>query len=767
MIMVMESSAGGVVIGVGIGLLAIILAVGVLVWLVHRQVRSRVARRIKEVRSKATDLMDHLDALKERLKLLPATDPDFQAPMDGETLKLYELVQATVGKLWDRWLLVMDLLDKAQKLSSATASPFQRKKLLDAEALLDQEGVFAEIEAQSRACASDMDRLDQAHESARGLIQAIGEAKTRLDAQLSAVEKLGLPTAPYQNDLTAINGGTTQAGTRLTADPIGAGVALAEIRSRAQGLLGRLDRVATLFQDAQQAGTSLLVITKQVANHRMQGLKLAEEGGNPDNFLGQGGEAHAQALEALRAGNPEEAAKALESVRSMVQQGQAVIEQVQKARAFCEREQAGRVRETERLRAAMPQAESYFRDLQQGFAAGSWQAVARNLDQAQALLSTFDRMAEDAAASASTGSQRYLAGARQLAQLAQQQQIALRLMSGLGEQLNALSSLRAECQKRRGELETVGRRVEGYFRQHDQAVGELARGSLESALRGREEVLAGFQGARPDWPSVSQTLARAFEEYAIAQSQAEADVRAHEQLRDEYGRARQELDRVARLLSSRREDRVAANQRFRAAAEVLDQVGLDLSSSSGEWARLLERVRAAGDDLEQADRLAQEDIRLAAQAESELAGASQSIQQARGYVAMGVSIDTSGAEAALDRAEQLLQAQEYEQAIQCAGNAVQQARQAHQAAVQQASWREMQADADRRRSQAGNNDSMAGALISAGATAAAVAAGVILDRVVQAATESSPAPPEPPAMPEPGPDAGGGTWSDNAGQGDW
>jgi hypothetical protein len=767
MIMVMESSAGGVAIGVGVGLLAIIMAVGALVWLVHQQVRGRVARRIKEVRSKATDLMDHLDALKERLKLLPATDPDFQAPMDGETLKLYESVQATVGKLWDRWLLVMDLLDKAQKLSSATASPFQRKKLLDAEALLDQEGVFAEIEAQSQACASDMDRLDQAHESARELIRAIGEVRTRLDAQLSAVEKLGLPTAPYQDDLTAIVDGTTQAGTRLTADPIGAGSALAEIRARAQGLLDRLDRVLRLFQDAQQAGASLDGITKQVANHRTQGLKLAEEGGNPDIFLGQAREAHAQALAALREGSPDVAAGAVETARSMVQQGQAVVEQVQKARAFCEREQAGRVRETERLRAAMPQAESYFRDLQQGFAADSWQAVARNLDQARALLSTFDRMAEDAAASASTGSQSYLAGARQLAQLAQQQQIALRLMSGLGEQLNALSSLRAECQKRRGELETVGRRVEGYFRQHDQAVGELARESLDTALRGREEVLAGFEGSRPDWPSVSQTLARAFEEYSIAQSQAEADVRAHEQLRDEYGRARQELDRVARLLSSRREDRVAANQRFRSAAEVLDQVGLDLSSSSGEWARLLERVRAAGDDLEQAERLAQEDIRLATQAESELAGASQSIEQARGYVAMGVSVDTSGAEAALDRAEQLLQAQEYEQAIECAGNAVQQARQAHQAAVQQASWREMQADADRRRLQAGNNDSMAGALISAGATAAAVAAGVILDRVVQAATESSPPPPESPAMLESGPDAGGGTWSDNAGQGDW
>ena len=489
-----------------------------------------------------------------------------------------------------------------------------------------------------------------------------------------------------------------------------------------------------------------------MANHRAQGLKLSEEGGNPDRFLEQGSQAHSQALEDLRSGNPDGAAKALETARSMVEQGQAVIEQVQKAKVYCEREQPGRVRETGRLRAAMPQAESYFQELQQGFAPSSWQAVARNLDQVRALLATFDRMAEDAAALASAGAQKYLAGAQQFAQLAQQQQIVLRLMSGLGEQLNGLSAVRAQCQKQRGELETVGRRVEGYFRQHDQAVGEIALGSLDSALRGREEVLASLQESRPDWPSLSQTLARASEEFAIAQSQAEADVRAHEQLRDEYGRARQELDRVARLLSSRQEDRVAANQHFRAAAEVLDQVGLDLSSSRGEWARLLERVRAAGNDLEQAERLAREDIRLAGQAESELAEASRSIWQAREYSAMGVTVDTSGADAALARAEQLLQAQEYEQAIQCAGNAVQQARQAHQAAVQQASWREMQADADRRRSQASNNGSPMGTMLSAGAAAAAVAAGVILDRVVQAAMDSplhhlSPSPGHAPAGP--------------------
>ncbi len=119
-----------------------------------------------------------------------------------------------------------------------------------------------------------------------------------------------------------------------------------------------------------------------------------------------------------------------------------------------------------------------------------------------------------------------------------------------------------------------------------------------------------------------------------------------------------------------------------------------------------------------------------------------------------------------NRAQQLLAAQEYEQAIQCAGGAVQQAHQAHQSAVQQASWREMQAEADRRRWQAGSGGSPVGPMLSAGATAAAVAAGVILDQVVQAASAPSP-PPEPPSIPQPSSDTGVGTWSSDSGQGTW
>ena len=257
--------------------------------------------------------------------------------------------------------------------------------------------------------------------------------------------------------------------------------------------------------------------------------------------------------------------------------------------------------------------------------------------------------------------------------------------------------MRDECRQRRGELEAASRRVEGYFRQNDPLVSTMALDILDQARRGRDAVLAAFEQPRPDWPSLRDGLAKAMEGFSVAQDQAEVDVRSHQQLADEYERARAELERVADLLAGRREDRLAANQRFRSAAEVLDQVGLDLSQPHGEWPRLLEQVRGA---------VRRPRAGRAAGPRGHPPGRPGPVgdrrgrpvdRPGRGYFAMGVGADTSAAEAALDRAEQLLGSQQYEQAIESAGQAQRAARRAQQEAVQQASWRQMQADAERRR----------------------------------------------------------------------
>ena len=133
--------------------------------------------------------MDHLDSLKERLKLLP-TSPEFREPMAGETLALYESAKQKNDKLWDGWLQIMEVLDKAQKLADQSGSLFSKPALAQAEKLIQERGSFQEIENQAQEIAKAVDRLDGAHPAARAVLESLRGARPKLTAALEAITGL-------------------------------------------------------------------------------------------------------------------------------------------------------------------------------------------------------------------------------------------------------------------------------------------------------------------------------------------------------------------------------------------------------------------------------------------------------------------------------------------------------------------------------------------------------------------------------------------------
>jgi uncharacterized membrane protein YgcG len=745
------------VIIVGVPILLMLFAFGSWIWHLYRRAQGRVAGRIREVKSKAADVMDKLDGLKERLKLMP-TSTDFQQAMSGETQTVFNAVNTRLGTLWDGWLKIMDVLEKAQKLAAKSGSPLSQKTLAEAEELITKQGSFAEIETQAHAIEADIDRLEHAHQVARSVLEAVAVARPKTDAGLESVKKLGLSTAPYQDELTGIDTALAHAKSVLVADPLGTKTSLEALRDRSDALLARIERVVALFGDAQKVKSSFDTIAKQVAGQRAAGLKLVEENGNPDRLLSEGADAHREALGALEAGDPDGASAKLELARGKTKDAQATIEKVQKSRAFCERELPARARETERLRAALPQAESYQADLEREFARSSWQAVARNLDQIHSLLATFDRQAEQAAALVTTTRQEYVRGAGLVEELARQQQIVLRLMSGLGEQLNGLVNVRGECRKLTGDLAATERQAELLIRQNEAIVSDVARNSLNAARRAKEDVLARSEAATPDWPALHQSLTEVIGDLTIAQSQAEEDINNHAALVQEFEQVRDQASRVYAFLSSHSEDRLAANQHYQAAADALDRVGLEIAEPQGRSGALLEQVRGAAADLTRAEELAREDIRLAAQAQSQIAEAGQAISKARGYSSMGFGVDTSASESQVLQAQNFLQSQNYEQSIQLAGSAMQRAQQLYYAAMQEAFMRQMTTAAEQRR-RVVRSSAPPWNGVSFGTAAATAAAAAILER----ATVASP----------PSVDFGSssetavGSWDSDTGQGSW
>ena len=538
----------------------------------------------------------------------------------------------------------------------------------------------------------------------------------------------------------------------MIADPLLIQKVLEQLMGKSDGLLAKVERVAALCTDARQVKVTLETIRKQAASHRCKGSSSSRLAATPTAPLPAARRPRPKSSRPCATVIPSQARRNSPKPRAFAQEAQSTIDQVQKARSACEREPAARSRETQRLRTALAQAESYQTELERDFASSSWTSVARNIEQARALLATFDRQIQDSAAAASSSSQEYLKGARLLEELARQQQIVLRLMSGLGEQLNSLIAVRNESRSLIDKLAASERQAEQLFGENQRLIGDLARESLAKAQQLRQEILLRSARNRPDWPGLRQSLAEAIEEMSIAQAQAQEDIKNFELLTTEFEAARRTASRVYALLESHREDRLAANQRYQSAADALDRLAMEMEDPRAGAAALLAQVRDAAADLEQAEQLARQDIQLAAQAQAEIDKAADALRQAQSYQGMGVSVDMSSAGSQLMQAEQLVRSQNYEQAIQIAGAAAQLARRVSYAAAQQAMMRQMAEMAEQRRRAARMAAPAWGDGISFGSAAATAAAATILEN----AASSPPAPAPPAPAPAHRPRAGNG-----------
>jgi hypothetical protein len=508
-----------------LALFASLVAVGLiaagLVWLARRRARNTVEGKIKSFRKSSVEVMDRLDSLKERLKLLPTEDLDFKMPMSGETLVFYEETQKKVGALWDRWLEVMDALDKAQALAKEN-SAVGSQKLKEAELLVSGSKVFEQIDSESKACVSRMDRLNRAHEEARAAAEALRQQIASIRASVDQLGKDGLPTTPYQAEIDEIASHAKQVDAILTPDPIGACSQAGQVRDRAALLQQRVHKILDIHQGARTVTEALTPVREQVAEYRQDGLRLDEQGGNPDFALAQAAQIAEQLRQALNEGDPKAAGEHLAAARAALDQARQTLEGVLKARDFCDIQQPERLRETQRLREAMAQYEAFETELQRDFALTLWQNVAGNLAQARALLQTFDRKAQEAAEAASSAEQKYLLAARLLGQLFQEQQAVFRLMMALGDQLTGLRAVREECRKLVHELADQSAASASFFERNERSIGAAARDSLAAAQESRRLAEELLDDKQPDWPRIRQLLEKALQGQAMARSQAAA-----------------------------------------------------------------------------------------------------------------------------------------------------------------------------------------------------------------------------------------------------
>ena len=283
-----------------------------------------------------------------------------------------------------------------------------------------------------------------------------------------------------------------------------------------------MDRIVEIHQEARTVTEALTHVREQVANYRQDGLRLDEQGGNPDLALAQANQVAEHLRQALNEGDAKAAGAHLAAARAALDQARQTLEGVLKARDFCDIQQSERLRETQRLREAMAQYEAFEAELQHDFAPTLWQNVAGNLVQARALLQTFDRKAQEAAEAASSAEQKYLLAARLLGQLVQEQQAVFRLMTALGDQLTGLRAVREDCRKLVHELDDQSAAAAAFFERNERSIGAAVRDSLAAAQESRRQAEELLDDKQPDWPRIRQLLEKALQGQAMARSQAAA-----------------------------------------------------------------------------------------------------------------------------------------------------------------------------------------------------------------------------------------------------
>ena len=737
-----------------LGLMALgALSVLGLLWLRKRHLQAKFDQQFKGFREKAVALMDKLDALRNRHKALPATDPDFTQPLAGATQGLYNDVEKDLNGLWDRWLRVMDVWEQAQKLVRV-GSGLAIVKTEEAKKLIEQAGDFEELHRHCASCEERLDRLNHAHENAREALKSARDELAKLHTTLGDITAAQLPIEPYTKEISIVEGLLTQAERLVPADPIGASEVIAHSREVIKVTADCAGQTLARLGDARSVLAAINEVAARTAGLRSQSLKLTENQADPDPRLDEARRRQSLAMESLKKANPAAASKQIDEARSWIDQARQGIDRHLQARDAVRKELPARHEAARTLGQAGDQTAPILEELRQRFAPESWSDVADDLDQARALLRSIEERLARADQDASDGEQNYVRAASTLAEVARDQARVDQLLRAVADRRSQLTTLARQSRDLAAGLGDEVNRAEMFIRQNDRAIGPEVRRSLDHSQQAYRDLISLLNQPLPNWPEIRKRIDVVRQGAAVTIRRGQEDVEGFRRVSQRMGQLRQKAQEVGALLQQEDKDRPPANQRYRAAADALAQFnGGNLAP--GDWDRHLKRLDEIEGNLGRADALAHEDISLANGAIAEITEADRSIRSARAFYESGVTVDVSEAEAQIARARGALATQSYEQAIDLANAAERAANDAQEAASHEARVRRMRFERGRIFADADP------ALVIAAAQAAAQAAG----RWANSGGFGIPMPPSAPSFPDSGDSTG--SWGGGSDQGSW
>lgn len=313
---------------------------GAAVWLGAKRVRhagrKAAARdRLAAFKQEVVELSDLLDAQRERHRMLPHADPDFQTPMVGATRTAYDAVQDAIGRYRERWLGLMDVWEKADKrlgeewfLGTAASD--------DVIAMLDSAEARPPLAEVAAACRGPLDALEQAHERARELATSLDGDLGAARAKLDALAGRGRSAAAFEPLLAGAARSRELGGSDVEPDPIAARGRFEQARGAIADLMTQVEAVEAADDRRRQAVDRVAEIRRQVAARRSEGWLLSEPGADPEQRLAMAEKEAATAADMLDAADLDAAAAHLHRSEESAAEAAKLLESVVAARERAE-----------------------------------------------------------------------------------------------------------------------------------------------------------------------------------------------------------------------------------------------------------------------------------------------------------------------------------------------------------------------------------------------------------------------------------------------
>ena len=522
--------------------------------------RARHDRKMHEARSKlaafkseVVALSDLLDSQQERHRMLPHTDPDFVTPMEGLTRSTYDGVQAAIRRYRERWLVLMDVWEKADGQINGewflgTAAVRQ------AIALLDSAEARPPLGAVAGECRAPLDALEQAHETARALAETLAADITAATRRIEMIASRGRSNAAFQRPLAEVSRGVTLARQDLESDPIAARGRLEDAAASLAETLDEVETFETVDDRRLQAIRESDAVEEEVRGRRAEGWLLAEPGAVPDELVAMARREIDLAARLLDAGETAGSRSHVENAERANAEARAMLESIVAARARVEDLLPGCVTRLTAIAQQRLVAVRAVEHLAGTYAESSWIDVADNINRADEGVARVRTLVAEAQAAADPQRQHFFRAVALAEEAVRQQDWAEDCYQGAIDRKTELDQLRVALPGRR---DTAQARVADLERQLARQRTDRVRANERCREAGRLITAAdhGLAMTRPDLRQVTQVLDAADAAAARAADLAAEDERLARQAIEDL----EETDSLMRRVAAWYAEGVSAN----------------------------------------------------------------------------------------------------------------------------------------------------------------------------------------------------------------